>query len=52
MPFRSARQRAFLYMHKPDVARKFAADTSGPGYPKRRRRRRRGALAKRMGNRD
>lgn len=27
MPFRSEAQRAYLYLHKPELAKEFAADT-------------------------
>lgn len=32
MPFKSTAQRSYLAIHKPDVARKFAADSKGQMY--------------------
>lgn len=43
-PFKSSRQRAYLYAHKPALAREFEANKNGPA-PRKRRRRKRGALS-------
>lgn len=45
MPFVSRKQRAYLWANKPEVARKFEKDAP---LPKRKRKRKRGALSKRV----
>jgi hypothetical protein len=34
VPFRSRAQQAYLFIHHPDVARRFAKDTPSSAYPK------------------
>ena len=47
MPFKSRKQRAFLHAFKPEVAARFEAHhREGQPLPKRKRKRKRGSLAR------